>query len=305
MLKKISRYTWLTTGILFLIGLVCIKFHLIDYDISFFVVFPIAIGFAAAINSPNAASLALHSSYALLGLILFMVLASIIGLEGLICILLALPILMFLLMLGFLLAAICRGTFLKKYTEHQDRIYTLFFPLILLLGSHLAEVLFSDEPKLNSISTTVALPYPAEIVFDGVKSMDTLDGEKPLLIQLGLPTPYKCILEKESIGAQRTCLFENGKIVAEITAYRPGVLLSMKVIEYSLTGNEWFSFQDAYYTFQPIEGGTSITRTTTYTSKLKPRLYWTYLEKIAIDQEHTFVLNSLSKNLALLNHPDF
>ena len=42
--------------------------------------------------------------------------------------------------------------------------------------------------------------------------MDKLDADKPIGLMLGLPSPYKCELEADSIGARRNCLFANGKI---------------------------------------------------------------------------------------------
>ena len=127
--------------------------------------------------------------------------------------------------------------------------------------------------------------------------MDKLDADKPIAMLLGLPAPYRCELEADTVGAKRNCLFKNGKIIAQITKYEKGKVLEMDVIDYTLTGRDWFQFVDATYTFEEKNNKTIITRTSSYKSILNPRIYWEPLEKWGIEQEHEFVLNSLKKNL--------
>ena len=297
MLQKISKYAWIATGLSLFIGIVLVSFDIVGYGTSFFVVLPIGIGFAMGINAPDADRVAGSLVYSLLALVAALVFALVFGLEGMVCILMALPIALFLILVGYLLALISRRTFLKKYEDNDGKAYSVFLPLAMLLISNLVEELFTSEPQTISVTTSVQLTYRPDVVFNGLKSMDTLDADKPLLLKLGLPSPNKCILEDNKIGAKRTCQFDNGQIVTEITDYQQDSLLQMKVIEYTLTGIKWFSFKDAWYTFERVGSETNITRTTTYTSVLKPRIYWEPIEKYGIAQEHLFVLESLKKNL--------
>lgn len=179
----------------------------------------------------------------------------------------------------------------------SDKILHCLMPLILLLLINPVEQLFIPKPEIITIENSKILNYNAEIVFEEVKAMDKLDAQKPLLMHLGLPSPYQCILEADTIGSKRHCLFNNGKIIAEITAYEKGKLLEMDVVDYSLTGRDWFEFVDATYTFEEVDGQTKITRTSSYKSVLHPRFYWEPLEKLGIEQEHKFVLESLKKNI--------
>ena len=185
----------------------------------------------------------------------------------------------------------------KRKMRLKNYISAIAFPLILLLVSNQVEQFLQSEPVIETIQNSILLPFPAETVFHHVKSMDTLDASKPLGIKLGLPVPYKCTIEHEGVGAKRYCHFDNGQIIAQITRYEPGVALEMEVIDYSLTGREWFKFQDATYLLEDKDGGTKITRTSSYKSHLYPRVYWRPLEHWGIHQEHKFVLASLEKNL--------
>ena len=153
-------------------------------------------------------------------------------------------------------------------------------------------------PEIIKVETEVILPYSNTKVYNTIKNVDTLDTNKPFLMRLDLPIPQKCILEKEEIGALRTCYFEGCKIIERVTALEKGKLLKMEVIEYQLTGRSWLEFKEAIYTFDKVNDSMcKMTRITTYTSKLYPRKYWEPLERIGIEQEHQYVIDNLKKDL--------
>ena len=216
------------------------------------------------------------------------------GIEGFVCVLMLLPIFLIFVTIGYFLGKSVRIDTANK----SSKIIVSILPLLVLyiLGS--IELKSSLEPNVIEIETSVVLPYSAETLFDGVKSMKKLNGEKPILMKLGLPTPIRCDLDANEVGALRHCIFENGEITAQLTKYEKGEVLEMKVVDYTLTGRHWFKFVDAKYLFERVDRNqTKITRTSSYKSTLKPRWYWEPLEKIGIDQEHKFVLNSLKKNI--------
>lgn len=72
----------------------------------------------------------------------------------------------------------------------------------------------------------------------------------------------------------------------------------MDVIAYTLTGSKWLGFKEAIYFFDDSgQGNCKLTRITTFTSELKPRIYWKPLEKMGISQEHEYVFASLRTDL--------
>ena len=129
--------------------------------------------------------------------------------------------------------------------------------------------------------------------------MDTLEGEKSILMNLGLSVPQKCYLEKEEIGAKRTCYFEEGTIEEKVTEIKRGEYIKMKVTDYNLPAMKWLKFDKADYLFTEEGNTTKVTRITTYQSQLKPRFYWEFWEKQAIESEHEYVLNDLRRRLEL------
>lgn len=288
-MNVLSKISWLFSAFILIIGFLFLHYKWVDYGATFFMVFPLAVGFSMGTLDKEKRNL----SYLIFSLVVFFGFLLAGALEGLVCVLMALPIFILMIFIGYQ----TQKYFMKKTPTDSSKILHGFVPLVLLLLINPIEQSLLPEPQIVTIKNSKFLDYDASIVFDEVKSMDKLDAEKPLLMRLGLPAPYKCILEADTIGAKRHCLFNNGEIVAEITKYEKGNLLEMDVISYNLTGRDWFQFVDATYTFEELNGRTKITRTSSYKSALHPRFYWQPLESWGIEQEHKFVLNSLLKNI--------
>lgn len=216
------------------------------------------------------------------------------GIEGFVCVLMLLPIFLLFVTIGYFIGRKIR----INTTNQSTKIMVSILPIVVLYFLGSIELKSNLESKIIEIETSVILPYSPEILFDGVKSMKKLNGEKPFLMKLGLPTPIRCELDANEVGALRHCIFENGEITAQLTKYKKGEILEMDVVDYTLTGRHWFQFVDAKYSLEKVDDSrTRITRTSSYKSTLKPRWYWKPLENLGIEQEHTFVLNSLKKNI--------
>ncbi|HYF68984.1 MAG TPA: polyketide cyclase [Ohtaekwangia sp.] len=275
------------------IGFMLLHYELIGYGLSFFVFLPFALGYILGKSTVKTMSL-----WGLtISLFVFFALLLGGGLEGMVCILMAMPL---------ILVAIALGVFvnylLKKYKKpnKQDNLIKstiLPFCLFLVFGFIETELTKNDQFVIE-VKSQIILPYSAIQVYEAIKSVDTLDAEKPFLMKLDLPIPQKCILGEEKVGGIRTCYFEGGQIVERITELEKGKILKMDVIDYQLTGRKWLGFKEAIYLFDTIDdGGTKMTRITTYTSELYPRFYWEPLEKIGIEQEHEYVFSNLEKDL--------
>ncbi len=288
-MKNISKYSWITSAVVLLIGFLLLHFGFVDYGWTFFCIFPLAVGFAIGTHDRERRNL--YSM--ILGVLVFMGFLLAGALEGLICVLMALPLFLTMVFIGYLV----QKRFVKKELKDNEEVLVTITPILLLLLLTPVERMIVPEPEVVTIVNSAYLDHAPEQVFDAVKQMDKLDADKPIGLRLGLPSPIRCQLFADTIGAQRHCFFKQGKIIAEITDYKRGEILKMDVIDYTLTGREWFKFVDATYAMKSDGDGTLITRTSSYRSILHPRSYWQPLESWGIEQEHTFVLNSLKKNL--------
>ncbi|WP_034062177.1 polyketide cyclase [Lacinutrix jangbogonensis] len=292
-MKKEFAITTIISLTFLSLGFLLLHYELIGYGLSFFVFLPFILGYVLGKSTLKAFSL-----FGLIfSLVVFFLLLLFGDLEGMVCILMAMPLIIVPILLGVLIKY-----FVKKYQKREKNknlIKSTILPFCIFLIFGFAEnKLMENDKAIVEIKTEIILPYSSMEVYETIKSVDTLDAEKPFLMKLDLPIPQKCILEEEKVGAIRTCYFEEGKIIERVTELEKGKLLRMDVIDYQLTGRKWFDFKEAIYTFEELKNGhCKMTRITTYSSELYPRLYWQPLEKIGIEQEHEYVFRNLIKDL--------
>lgn len=292
MFKNKSFRISLILSLLFLsCGFLLLHYGLVEYGLAFFVLLPIVVGLSIG-ALPNKA-------WSLVGLVitLLCLLGGLIslGLEGAVCGVMALGILLPLLFLGAVMGHLL---LLARKSQGTTNPKILSAPFLLFLAAAPLENALINSAEVIESKTEILLPYSPDKVFDAIKSVDTLEVSKSFLMQLGLPVPHKCILEAEKIGAERICYFEGGVIKEKVIALERGKILRMVVTEYQLMGRKWLGFKEAIYRFDKVsDSQTKLTRITTYTSELRPRVYWQPLEEIGIQQEHDYVFRNLKKDL--------
>lgn len=299
---KSFQLSILLTTIFIGTGIAFLFLGLVDYSWILFILLPVVLGIALGTMKVR--------KYALQGAVLTTVLLLIglyvPGLSGVICIVMAIGLVVPFIFLGYVIMRL-----VKRYREIKETntLSVLILPLIPFLVAAPAEhFLRTDKQNVIAVKTEKIFNYSADQVFDAIKSVDTLNAEKPLLMKFDLPIPTRCILEKEAVGAERVCYFKGGRlshadfgggtITERVTEIEKGRILKMDVLDYDLIGRKWLGFKEAIYYFDKIDDhACKLTRVTTYTSVLTPRFYWQPMEEMGIQQEHDYVFNNLEKDL--------
>jgi hypothetical protein len=289
---KSFRLSFIITMLFMSVGFAFLHFGLADYGWVFFVLLPIVLG----ISIGALPSYKWVTYGALFGLLVFITMLIAGKAEGFICVLMTLPILIPLIFLGAVISKLAK---IYKNRSETDEISILLIPLVIFLfAAPIEKILTPKKKEIINIQTERVYPYTTLQVYDAIKNVDTLIAEKPFLMKIDLPIPNKCILEKEAVGGLRTCYFSGGTITEKITELEKAKILRMDVIDYKLTGRKWLGFKEAIYYFDKVgTDSCKLTRITTYTSELKPRLYWAPLEKLGIQQEHDYVFENLANDL--------
>jgi hypothetical protein len=289
---KSFRLSILLTFIFMGVGFAFLHFGWADYSWILFALLPVTLGLS--IGTLPDRKWAYYGS--IVAAVIFMILLIIGHLEGFICVLMTLPIVVPLIFVGSVINHLYR-----KYNEIKstDRLSVLILPLVFFLfGAPLERFFKAEKKQIIDVKTERIYPFSSQKVYNAIKNVDTLVAEKPFLMKIDLPIPQKCILEKEEVGGLRTCYFSGGKIIEKITELEPAKVLRMDVIDYQLTGRKWLGFKEAIYYFEAIGADScKLTRITTYTSELSPRIYWESLEKMGIQQEHDYVFDNLMNDL--------
>ena len=295
-LSIILTLIFLGTGIAFLF------LGLVDYSWVLFVLLPIVLGVSIG-SMPNKKYIL---RAALISAAIILICLVIPGLSGLICIVMALALVTPFIFLGYVISHLVKR---YKQIKGTNRLSVLILPLIpFLIAAPTEHFLKKDKEEIIEVRTEQVFNYTPEQVYDAIKSVDTLDAEKPFLMSFDLPVPTKCVLEKEEVGGIRTCYFKGGNfsnadfgggtIVEKITELERGKILKMDVTDYNLIGRNWLGFKQAIYYFDKVyDPSCKLTRVTTYTSVLTPRWYWQPMEELGIRQEHDYVFSNLTNDL--------
>jgi hypothetical protein len=229
----------------------------------------------------------------LLSMLSCFVLLLFIGLEGIICVLMASPI----LLVGAAVGAVI-GTLASTFGNRMSNFFIPTFAAVsVLLGGQVEDALAPSDRLEEVITTCTVAATPAE-VWDALLTMDAVEAPQPLLLRIGLPVPERCTLDGSGVGARRVCYFDSGSIEERITGWEPQRRFEMLVTDCTLPGRHWLHFLSASYSLKEISPGrTEVTRTTVISSKLRPAWYWQWFERMGVEAEHQYLFDSLTRSL--------
>lgn len=257
-----------------------------------FIVVPIAAGFAIRMVSD-------HSDAAFVT-VLLSVLASLVLLialrrEGILCAILAFPIILAGLLLGVGLAALARRFILPRSGNQTTTIGMLLLvgPALVLVGERL-ETPSLKRPRIEIVENSVQVGQPPEAVWNSILSIDSLHASKPMLMYVGLPIPQRCKMIGKGVGAKRTCFFDVGYIEETVTEWNPPFEMGLSIDRTHMPGRHWLTFESARYELQPRGSSTTLHRTTVVTSYLRPAWYWRFFERWGVESEHRYILDDLA-----------
>jgi len=218
------------------------------------------------------------------------------GLEGIVCVVMATPI----LIVGAMLGA-GAGSLVKRCFPTDGNFSMAIIPVLAgvsVFGAGKIEDRLDTGWRTEIIESTIIVEAAPEEVWDAIIEFGDVNGSKPLLMRMGLPVPQSCSISGFGVGSERTCRFSSGFIRERVTEWNPPHRLVLDVEEVQLPGRHWLGFQRATYTLERRSSGdTEITRTTTVTSTLRPAIYWRFFEHLGTETEHDYILKSLKTKL--------
>ncbi len=257
--------------------------------VTMFLLLPAATGFVTVLTvrywKAVAISLMIATALCMAGLVFT-------GLEGIVCVVMALPI----LSVGALLGAAIGALVKRKFPS--DKTFSMAILPILagvsVLGAGKIEDRLDAGSRTEIVESTIIIDAAPGEVWNAIIEFDIINGPKPLLMRMGLPIPQSCTILGSGVGSERICHFNSGFIRERVTCWRPPRLLEFDVVEVRLPGRHWLGFQGAAYTLDRIDAGkTKVTRTTVVTSTLRPAFYWRFFERLGVEAEHDYILESL------------
>ena len=128
------------------------------------------------------------------------------------------------------------------------------------------------QARRQMVISTIRIPAEPSQVWAELESFDSLAGDKPFLMHIGLPIPVRCVLEGSGRGAKRTCYFDHGYIQETVVEWSPPNTMLLSIDRTNMPGRHWLGFENARYDLRQEGGETVLTRSTTIVSYLYPRL---------------------------------
>jgi hypothetical protein len=258
-----------------------------------FLLVPFAAGFAINLVSRD---LETTTAAVLLATIASMALLIAMHMETPVCALLAFPLLLVGLGLGVAFGNAFRALRAKFKSKGATftSIVLLSLPLLIFSG-HRIELSTRTHPRREIVTTTIRLSADPTRVWSELQSFDSLAGQKPLLMYIGLPVPVRCVLQGTGPGAKRTCYFDHGSIEETVIEWLPPNLMRLSIDRTHMPGRHWLGFEYATYTLQQNGNDTILTRATTIVSNLYPAWYWRPFERWGVGSEHNYIFSDLAR----------
>lgn len=265
-----------------------------------FLLLPLLVGATIAMVTPRGFSSAAMLSAAVSLLICLASLVSIHA-EGILCAVLAFPLIFVPLALGVALGTVLRRL-IRPFESTTTNCLVLLTGPLLLFGGHQLEVRNFTQARTQSVTTTMHLDAKPEEVWANIQSLDSLRGRKPLLMHIGLPIPQKCVLKGASVGSKRICYFDQGSIEESVLEWDPPRKMRLAIDRTNMPGRHWLEFDGAEYDLTADATGTAITRVTTIRSNLRPAWYWGRFERWGVQSEHQYLFADLAGRFPTTPH---
>jgi hypothetical protein len=259
-----------------------------------FILVPFAAGFAITLVSRDMQTV---SAAGILAAIASLALLIAMHMETPVCALLAFPLLFVGITLGVALGFIfhsLRAKLTGKAGPTFTSLVLLSMPLLILTG-HRIELSTLTHPRQEVVTSTIRLSADPTHVWNDLRSFDSLQGKKPLLMYIGLPIPISCDMQGTGLGAKRTCYFDHGSIEETVIDWQPPNVMRLAIDRTNMPGRHWLGFEYAEYTLQQDSDGTILTRNTTIISNLYPAWYWRPFERWGVSSEHNYIFSDLAR----------
>lgn len=223
------------------------------------------------------------------------------GIEGVICIVMAAP----LWVAVFGVGVVFGGIVWALVQAMRWRALALLMTLSISPAMFGLESAIEPTPPVYRVSTALVVDAPPERVWRHVIAFAELPEPDEFLFRHGIAYPVRAEIEGEGVGAIRRCVFSTGAFIEPITAWQPPNLLAFDVISNPPALEEWspvgqihpphthgyFISHRGQFELRAMEGGrTRLIGTTWYQHGLWPASYWRPWSDHIIHRIHRRVL---------------
>ena len=203
-----------------------------------------------------------------------------VAVEGIVCLLMALPI-------GIVIA--CLGALLGREIARRRPEAPAFATLMLMTLPGADALAPAPAPVSGVVTTVIEVAAPPAVVWRHVVSFAELPPPEEALFRLGVAYPVRARIEGRGVGAVRRCEFSTGPFVEPITTWDEPRRLRFDVTAAPIPMEEWSPYRKVYaahldqgfrsrrgeFLLAELPGGrTRLEGRTWYTLDIHPAWYW-------------------------------
>lgn len=279
---------------------------LANYGWGIFVALPFLMGFVAAGLYGYREPRGLPSSIgvASLSVLLLGALLLAVAVEGLVCLIMAVPIALPLAIFG----GFCANRLQRYRWLPSDG--AVFLPMLLLLGPGIQwmEHVASPPAPVFVVRTALDVQASPERVWHEVIAFAQILPPTEIMFRAGIAYPLRAEMVGSGVGAERHCVFSTGAFVEPIQVWDEPRLLKFSVTSNPSPMQEWTPYSHidpphlhgflvsngGQFLLTPLpNGGTRLEGTTWYQHGLWPSAYWHMWSDTIIHQIHMRVLRHI------------
>jgi hypothetical protein len=228
-----------------------------------------------------------------------------VAIEGLVCIIMALPVVIPLALLGGLIGFLVQR---RGYTPTEAPSMMMLM-LIVPLGVMGTETIQPLEPLRTSVVTTIRIDAPADVVWKNLIAFPDVRQPVAPLFRLGVSYPIRAAISGEGVGAIRTCLFSTGTFVENVDLWEEGKRLGFTVASGPEAMRELSPYDvhprhlDGYFVPESAEfrlaantdGSTQLEGISWYRNSMWPSGYWRLWSDAVLHQVHLRVFEHIKE----------
>jgi hypothetical protein len=278
-----------------------------QYGLALFFVVPFVIGAVAAfiLNRRSDATAGQTAQVTIATFVLGGVVSVGLAREGLICIIMAMPLV---LGVGLLGAALGRSIARSRDEGHAPAIITLMvLPVAILL-----EPAHATGRVLHEVRSAVVIDAPADRIWPHVIAFPPMAEPTDLLSRAGIAYPKSVRIDGAGVGATRYCVFSTGTFVERITVWKPGRRLTFDVTSGPAPLRELSPYRDVHpphldgylrsrrgeFRLVPVPGGrTRLEGSSWYELEMAPEGYWQLFSDALIRRIHRRVFDHIKSEI--------
>lgn len=227
-----------------------------------------------------------------------------VGLEGVICLVMAMPVVLPLYIIGGLIGYLISNA-IGRHMLSTIVVLILLFSAPFFIGFEAAE---EREPIVRKAVTRVEISGSLESVWNEVIQFSKIPDPEEFLFRIGIAYPTDARIEGSGVGAVRYCNFSTGSFVEPITHWEENRKLAFDVVEQPHPMTEvtpykglhpphldWAirSLRGQFLLTQGANGVVELEGTTWFHTSMEPEPYWSWIAQQMIHRIHKRVLEHI------------